>query len=44
MLRYFLTSSPSLSSNIGGSISIGIMASVPYTNVKGGSLVEDCAV
>ncbi|MCI57656.1 hypothetical protein A2U01_0078907, partial [Trifolium medium] len=27
-----------------GSISTGIMASEPYTNVKGGSLVEDCAV
>ncbi|MCI75867.1 hypothetical protein A2U01_0097136, partial [Trifolium medium] len=29
---------------LGGSISTGIMAFAPYTNVKGGSLVEDCAV
>ncbi|MCI38886.1 hypothetical protein A2U01_0060115, partial [Trifolium medium] len=29
---------------LGGSISTGIMTSAPYTNVKGGSLVEDYAV
>ncbi|MCI60618.1 hypothetical protein A2U01_0081874, partial [Trifolium medium] len=29
---------------LGGSISTGIMASAPYTKVKGGSLVDDCAV
>ncbi|MCI96115.1 hypothetical protein A2U01_0117414, partial [Trifolium medium] len=29
---------------LGGSISTGIMTSAPYTNVKEGSLVEDCAV
>ncbi|MCI86500.1 hypothetical protein A2U01_0107781, partial [Trifolium medium] len=29
---------------LGGSISTGIMTSAPYTSVKGGSLVEECAV
>ncbi|MCI64255.1 hypothetical protein A2U01_0085513, partial [Trifolium medium] len=29
---------------LGGSISTRIMASTPYTNVKGGSPVEDCVV